>query len=57
MLMAIANWSLQDTTGGFLGLFSVGAMVALWAVYFESGHHELERNKIIQKLLLLGWAN
>ena len=57
MLMAIANWSLKDTTGGFLGLFSVGAMVALWAVYFESGHHELERNKIIQKLLLLGWAN
>ena len=57
MLMAIANWSRQDTTGSFLGFFSFGAMVALWAVYFESGHHELERNKITQKLLLLGWAN
>ena len=57
MLMAIANWSLQDTTSGFLGLFSVGAMVALWAVYFESGHHELERNKITQRLLLLDWAS
>jgi hypothetical protein len=33
MLMAIANWSLQDTTGSFLGFFSVGAMVALWWRY------------------------
>ena len=46
-----------DKSGGFLRFLFIGAMMALWPIYFERWSYELRCKEITQRLLLLDWAS